>query len=311
MLWYNRYQALVFRVPAIGIFVVPPCYFRYPLFVISFFPVYLLLLFVSLFYGQAARYYDYDRFTYPWHFHSQYEIIYVRNSSGRCFVGDCIERFSDGDVILFGPNLPHYMRSDDAYHCGNPLLRVQGTIIQFEENFMQYSFDHYPQFHQIRLLLKEAKRGVVFHTADDSPARDMVSAFPELKGFGQITGLLDLLQGLSVSSPKKMLASPCYYEKFPTAGNYTRSLKLDEIAEMANMNSSAFCRFFKEVTEKTFLQYVTDMRIGYACKLLTIGDMEISQIAVECGFDSISHFNRTFKQLTGLTPTQYRNQIMK
>ena len=103
-----------------------------------------------------ARYYDYDRFTYPWHFHSQYEIIYVRNSSGRCFVGDCIERFSDGDVILFGPNLPHYMRSDDAYHCGNSLLRVQGTIIQFEENFMQYSFDHYPQFHQIRLLLKEA-----------------------------------------------------------------------------------------------------------------------------------------------------------
>ena len=239
-------------------------------------------------------------------------------------MGDCIERFSDGDVILFGPNLPHYMRSDDAYHCGNPLLRVQGTIIQFEENFMQYSFDHYPQFHQIRLLLKEAKRGVVFHTADDSPARDMVSAFPKLKGFGQITGLLDLLQGLSVSSPKKMLASPFYYEKFPTAGNkridkiisfinsnYTRSLKLDEIAEMANMNSSAFCRFFKEVTEKTFLQYVTDMRIGYACKLLTIGDMEISQIAVECGFDSISHFNRTFKQLTGLTPTQYRNQIMK
>lgn len=118
--------------------------------------------------------------------------------------------------------------------------------------------------------------------------------------------------------------SPCYYEKFPTAGNkridkiisfinsnYTRSLKLDEIAEMANMNSSAFCRFFKDAMEKTFLQYVADMRIGYACKLLTIGDMEVSQIAVECGFDSIPHFNRTFKQLTGLTPTQYRNQIMK
>ena len=80
---------------------------------------------------------------------------------------------------------------------------------------------------------------------------------------------------------------------------------------MANMNSSAFCRFFKDATEKTFLQYVADMRIGYACKLLTIGDMEVSQIAVECGFDSIPHFNRTFKQLTGLTPTQYRNQIMK
>lgn len=271
-----------------------------------------------------ARYYDYDRFTYPWHFHSQYEIIYVKKSCGRCFVGDCIERFSEGDVVLFGPSLPHYMRSDDAYHGDNPRLRVQGTIIQFEENFMQYSFDHYPQFHQIRVLLKEARRGVVFHTADASPVRDMVSAFPELKGFGQITGLLDLLQALAVSVPRRMLASPCYYEKFPTAGNkridkiisfinsnYTRSLKLDEIAEMANMNSSAFCRFFKDAMEKTFLQYVADMRIGYACKLLTIGDMEVSQIAVECGFDSIPHFNRTFKQLTGLTPTQYRNQIMK
>lgn len=271
-----------------------------------------------------ARHYDYDRFTYPWHFHSQYEIICVEEGCGRSFVGDCIEQFSGGDVILFGPNLPHYMRSDDAYHCGNPLLRVRGTIIQFEENFMQYSFDHYPQFHQIRLLLKEAKRGVVFHLPEGSPVCRQVAAFPELSGFGQITGLLDLLQALALYDRKKMLASPCYYEKFPTMGNkridkvisfinsnYTRSLKLNEIAEMANMNSSAFCRFFKEVTEKTFLQYVMDMRIGYACKLLTMGDMDISQIAVECGFDSISHFNRMFKQLTKLTPTQYRNQIMK
>lgn len=134
------------------------------------------------------------------------------------------------------------------------------------------------------------------------------------------------IAGIGGIRPKKNAGkpSPCYYEKFPTAGNkridkiisfinsnYTRSLKLDEIAEMANMNSSAFCRFFKDAMEKTFLQYVADMRIGYACKLLTIGDMEVSQIAVECGFDSIPHFNRTFKQLTGLTPTQYRNQIMK
>ena len=206
-----------------------------------------------------------------------------------------------------------------------PGSRVQGTIIQFEENFMQYSFDHYPQFLPDTGVAERGQTGwLSFYTADAGPVRDMVSAFPELKGFGQITGLLDLLQALAVSVPRRMLASPCYYEKFPTAGNkridkiisfinsnYTRSLKLDEIAEMANMNSSAFCRFFKDATEKTFLQYVADMRIGYACKLLTIGDMEVSQIAVECGFDSIPHFNRTFKQLTGLTPTQYRNQIMK
>lgn len=295
-----------------------------------------------------ARRYDYDRFTYPWHFHSQYEIIYVEKSSGLCFVGDCIERFAEGDVVLLGPNLPHYMRSDDAYRGDDPRLRVQGTIIQFEENFMQYSFGHYPQFRRIRLLLEEAGRGVLFRTAATSfsaastetaasaettvstgtaaetgdTVRERMSVFPRLTGFCQLTGLLELLQAMALFPSKRLLASPCYYEQFPTAGDkridkvisyinshYTRPLRLDDIAGMASMNSSAFCRFFKDATKKTFLQYVADMRIGYACKLLTIGDMEVAQIAVECGFDSIPHFNRVFKQLTGLTPTQYRSRI--
>ena len=86
---------------------------------------------------------------------------------------------------------------------------------------------------------------------------------------------------------------------------------MNEIAGMASMNSSAFCRYFKENIGKTLLQYVMEMRVGYACKLLALGEMDISQIAVECGFDSITHFNRTFKQLVNLTPTQYRSNIMK
>ena len=135
---------------------------------------------------------------------------------------------------------------------------------------------------------------------------------------------LDLLQELAVSPQRRTLASLHYYEKFPTLGNkridkiisfinnnYTRNLKLNEIAGMASMNSSAFCRYFKENTGKTLLQYVMEMRVGYACKLLALGEMDISQIAVECGFDSITHFNRTFKQLVNLTPTQYRSNIMK
>ena len=113
-----------------------------------------------------ARHYDYDRFTYPWHFHSQYEIIYVKESHGLCFVGDCIEKFSAGDVILFGTNLPHYMRSNDIYGSENATSRVQGTIIQFEQNFMQYSFDYYPQFQQIKMLLEESNRGIIFPKQD-------------------------------------------------------------------------------------------------------------------------------------------------
>lgn len=271
-----------------------------------------------------ARRYDYSRFTYPWHFHSQYEIIYVEESHGQCFVGDCIERFSAGDVVLLGSNLPHYMRSSDVYGSEDAVLRVRGTIIQFEQNFMQYSFDAYPQFLQIKMLLEESKRGLLFPKQAALRIGELLSGFPSLVGFHQISGLLDLLQELAVCPQRKTLASPHYYEKFPTLGNkridkiisfinsnYTRTLRLGEIAGMASMNSSAFCRYFKENTGKTLLQYVMEMRVGYACKLLTLGEMDISQIAMECGFDSITHFNRTFKQQIQQTPTQYRSNILK
>jgi AraC-like DNA-binding protein len=123
---------------------------------------------------------------------------------------------------------------------------------------------------------------------------------------------------------RHLLASPLYYEVFPTLGNkriekiiafinnnYTRDIRLSEIASMAAMNPSAFCRYFKENTGKTYVQYVMDMRIGYACKLLALNKMNVSQISDECGFDSISNFNRTFKQATQYTPKQYQQKILE
>jgi AraC-like DNA-binding protein len=272
-----------------------------------------------------SRYYDYDHFTYPWHFHSQYEIIYVKESVGLCFVGDHIEKYSAGDLILFGPNLPHYMLSEDIYKTGNHELRVKGTIIQFEKNFMSYSIEHYPQFMQIKIFLEKSKRGCFFHQLDCSTQIiDLMDNFPKFKGFDQITNLLLLLQNMAISSDSQLLASPLYCETFPTLGNgriekiisfinhnYTRDISLIEIASMAFMNPSAFCRYFKENTGKTYIQYVTDMRIGYACKLLILNNLNVSQICLECGFDSLSHFNRTFKQITQYTPTQYQQNILK
>ncbi|MDO4164472.1 MAG: AraC family transcriptional regulator [Bacteroides sp.] len=269
-----------------------------------------------------ARYYDYERFTYPWHFHNQYEIVYVEAGFGLGFVGDCIEKFADYDIFLMGASLPHFLRSDDVFGSGQTDLRVRGVNIQFEENFMQYSFEHYPQFVQVKNLLKESKRGILFPASGNDEVRERMAHYPDLTGVAQIVGLLDLLSVMAASTSKRLLASPYYYEKFPTFGNsradkilsyinsnYTRALRLEEVAEKAHMNSTAFCRFFKEATGKTFLQYVNDMRIGYACKLLAIDEMEISQVAVECGFDSASYFNRAFKQSLQLTPTQYRNHF--
>jgi len=92
---------------------------------------------------------------------------------------------------------------------------------------------------------------------------------------------------------------------------YTRSISLDEIASLASMNPTAFCRYFKEHTGKTFKQYLIDLRVGYACKLLSAGTLNVSQIALESGFETVAHFNRLFRRLMGLTPTEYRHQVSK
>ena len=271
-----------------------------------------------------SRYYDYPHFTYPWHFHSQYEIIYVKKGTGTCFVGDCIEDFSDDFIILLGSNLPHYMKSDDKYKTGDKKLRVKGTIIQFEKDFMYYSFNNYPQLLQIKTLLESSNRGVCFPVAHSKKIVALLDKIPIMTGVGQLTSILLLLYEMSVCKQKRLMASPHFSDSLPAFGNtrlekiisfinsnYTRNINLKEVASMAAINHTAFCRYFKESTGTTFMQYIMDMRIGYACKLLTIEKMAISRICNECGFESTTHFNRMFKRLTGYTPTEYRERILE
>lgn len=269
-----------------------------------------------------ARHFDYNHFTYPWHFHSQYEVMYVKESSGYCFAGDCIKEYSNDFLILFGSNLPHYMRSHDMYKTGDKSLRVKGTNIQFEKDFMLHSINHYPQFLPIKQLLEESRRGICFPLSVVKKISRLVEAIPDQNGMDQIMSFLSLLHQMS-EAQRQQLASPLYYEDFPTLGNtriekilsfingnYTRKLDLHEVSSMAAMNTSAFCRYFKENTGKTFLQYVTDMRIGYACKLLSFKEISIAQIAMDCGFESVSHFNRTFKNSTQYNPSDYQKKIL-
>lgn len=271
-----------------------------------------------------ARYYDYDHFTYPWHFHSQYEIIYVKESFGLCYVGDRIETYKSGDLVFLGDNLPHFMQSDDLYlYSRDKERRVKGTIIQFEKGFMNYSIYHYPQLLSIRDFLSKSRRGFFFRGLNCPDILRLMEEFPTYDGFQQILRLLDLLQRMAVYKDKQYITSPLYHEEFPILGdkriekilafinsNYTNpDLCLEDIASKAAMNTSAFCRYFKQNVGKSFVRYVIDMRVAYACKLLTLKPQSIAWIATDCGFKSFSHFNRTFKQITSLSPSQYRKQI--
>ena len=268
-----------------------------------------------------ARFYDYPRFTYPWHVHNEYEIIYVEEGEGECLVGDGIIHYKKGDLILFGTGLPHSMQSPSNYG-EEPELKVKGVNIQFEKDFMHYSISQYSQFIPIRNLLEESCRGIKFTIGASGKTVRLMKQIPSAKGAEQIISLLSLLQIMASDNNRKFLATSHYtpspsimrnerMEKVMVYLNkhYTDTISLNEIASYTAMNPTAFCRYFKENTGKTFKEYVLEMRISYACKLLTSSLMNISQIGATCGFESPVHFNRIFKKITGLTPTVYREQM--
>lgn len=267
-----------------------------------------------------ARFYDYNHFTYPWHFHAEYEIIYFKEATGTCFIGNNMERFESGGFFLIGSNLPHYMKSDEVYHAADSKLRTKGTIIQLEQDFMQYSIRHYIQFAKIRKLLEDSQRGVYFPAGCSGKSIELLESIPAETGMAQMLSILQLLKEMSENNYKIVL--PPSEQIIEIHGNsridkilaylnqyYTRQLELTEIASMAAMSPASFCRYFKSKTGKTLKNYLIDMRIGYACKLLALDNMNISQVSIECGFDAISHFNKSFKKNTGLTPTEYRNRM--
>ena len=278
---------------------------------------------ISKSYPLRARFYDYKHFTYPWHFHSEYEIIYVKEGTGTRFVGNNMEEFGPGDFLLIGSNLPHYMKSDEVYLSEDSILRVKGTIIQFEQEFMHHSINNYPHFIKIKNLLEDSQKGVYFNTRSSTKLAELLDRIPTETGIDQITSFLQLLKEMSEVTQRKLISTSDFINDVPYTvsridkiisylnKNYTRNISLNEIASFAAMNPTAFCRFFKSETGKSLKNYLLDMRIAYACKLLLLkDDKNIMQISTECGFDTISYFNKTFKKSTGHTPTQYKEMML-
>lgn len=269
-----------------------------------------------------ARFFDYEHFTYPLHFHTEYEIIYIKEGTGTRFVGNNITKFQTGDILLIGSNLPHLMKSDEVYHSGNSNLRVKGTIIQFEKEFMYYAINHYPHFLKIKNLFQESQRGIYFAAASFPILQDLMEKIPLENGLNQLMLFLEILKEMSETENGQIISTTDFVNEtiYDTARidkimsylnkNYTRNVSLDEIASFAAMNASAFCRYFKSKTGKSFKNYILDMRIGYACKLLLMEDISISQLSSQCGFETISHFNKTFKKNTGYVPSQYRKTML-
>lgn len=263
-------------------------------------------------------------FTYPWHFHPEFELLYVIEGSGTRFVADNIKEFQSGDLALIGSNLPHFWRSDEMYLNSGGHLKIKYIVIQFPNDFLKEEIANYPEYHLIGELLKRASQGIWFLPDFTRKVSKKIIKISTISGFERIILLQELLHSLAKTKEYKLLGGELHQVKnnryinlrltkvmqFLNT-NYHEKIELERVAEIANLHPASFCRFFKEKTGKSLSEYVNDMRIGYACRLIIEGKLSVSQISFESGFNNLSNFNRTFKNHSGFTPTDYFQKFHK
>ena len=261
-------------------------------------------------------------FDAPWHYHPEYELTYIVRGTGHRFVGDHIEPFEAGDLILLGPNLPHFWRNDDDFYKEEVNDGVESIVIQFPGEFSKMGLANVPEANAIRQLLERSGYGVCFSKAISEVVAAQMEELTDRNGFAQLLGLLDLLNQLANDHDAYLLASDGYQLSFGAADtermrrvlefimtHFRTEIRVDQIATIAGMAPAAFCRYFKHRTRKTFVEYVNELRIGYARKLLNSASLSIGQIGLECGYNNSSHFHRQFKVHTGMTPLRYQSAL--
>ena len=257
-----------------------------------------------------------ESFNYPLHFHPEYELTYIITGSGKRFVGDDISPFHEGDLVLIGPNLPHCWLD-----YGQNEQNVEAIVVQFGEGALGTGIFEIPEMRLVKQMLNKAEKGMAFDAVSER-IYEKVTNIPEAQGPSRMVQFLSVLADLSMSSNYRTLNKIAFrlngdHSKFDRINvvinylyqNYSKRIKLADVARMVNMNVSAFCHYFKKCTNKTFSQYLNEIRIGYACKILVETESSISNICFQSGYNNLSLFNKKFKELNGMTPRRYRTEF--
>lgn len=253
-------------------------------------------------------------FEFKWHYHPEYELTLITKGYGKRLVGDSYENFETGDLVLLGPDLPHTWSSDQTDDRSS-----SAVVIQFTQEFVN-AFLQLNEFSKVSSLLSASSRGLYFPNA--LTVFRSIELLPETSGVEKVTALLTILQKLTEQKCIKLSSE--YFN--PVKGeetenrinracqfiqqNASKEITLEQTADLIHLSKSAFSKFFKRATGKTFSDYVNDIRIGNACHLLTESDKAINEIAFQTGFESLTYFNRVFLRKKGITPRQFRTGLV-
>lgn len=271
-----------------------------------------------------AKELELPRFDSEFHFHPEYELKYVIRSRGKRFIGDRIDNFQEGDLVLLGPNIPHYWKNDPEYY-ENDNLTASAFLVMFSEDFLGEKFFLLPEMAPIRDILNKAKGGICFPDADKLGIPLKMKQLIITKGPLRIMMMVYILAWLAKAKVRPLLTET-FVAELPlfnysdrsfsrlkkvheyVIANFQKKIQIQNVAEIVNMTTHSFCKYFRKSTKKTFVTFLTELRVCHAKKLLIENDQAISEICYASGFDNISNFNRRFKMITNMTPKEFRNQ---
>lgn len=251
-----------------------------------------------------------------WHYHPELELVYVNEGSGKRLVGSHASYYRNGNLILIGSNLPH---------CGftDTLEKNQKeTLIQMLPSFLGETFFEIPEFKNIKRLLHRAQYGIVFHGNAKRRIGQKIESLKNYLPVERLIGLLEILNMMEKTKNYTLLNANGFILEAKLEDNqrinlifnfvqneFHRRISLDEISKKVHMTKPAFCRYFKKITGKTFVDFVNSYRIAHAAKILHEKQVSVLDVCFESGFNNFSHFNKKFKAFTGRTPSQYRNEL--
>ncbi len=249
-----------------------------------------------------------------WHFHQEYEIVYVEADAGIRHIGDHISKYEGSDLALIGPNIPHLNFDYGAK------TRVETVVVQMKEHFLGEVFFALPEIAAINDLFERARVGLAFYGETKKLAGEKLKTLTQLSNFEQLLCLLQVFQLLAFSEEfiglngRPIANSTVLKEQQRLQQiyhfielHYQQAIDVNEIARHVHLTTAAFCRYFKKATHLTFTAFLNQYRINQAKKLL-IQDKNVTESCYASGFNNLSHFNKTFKKLTGQNPLSFKRQ---
>ena len=253
------------------------------------------------------------------HQHPEIQVTLIVQSTGTLILGDYIGSFKPGDIFVIGADVPHVFRNDQIYYEQYDQEKAHAISLFFERESFGPDFFDLPETKEVQSFLTSSLKGLYITGAKRDELELRILSIQKEKGLNRMIRFLELLKLLCTpedveylmhEAPEKSVKET-EAQRLNTIFQFTmkefgRPIPLNEVARLANMAPAAFCRYFKQHTRKTYVQFLTEIRIKEACKLLTNQDLSIAEVCYQSGFSNLSNFNRKFKDLTGFTPRDYR-----